>query len=300
LRVAITGATGFIGRQVLSALRKGASDVFAISRNPPAADRSITWVAADLLNPHEAKRAAQETRADRLIHLAWTVEHGRFWTDPANLDWTAASSILVRSARDAGVEHITVIGTCFEYDWPQDGDCSEYETPTAPCTLYDTAKDACRRLIEAHARQCEYGFAWARVFYPYGEGEHPARLVPSVARALLKGEKALCSRGLALRDWMDVRDAGAAIAAVSLAGVNGPVNIASGTTATVAEIARRLGELALRPDLIELGALPDRPEPPRITANVRRLTELGYVPRHTLDQGLADALTFWRGQPAGQ
>lgn len=296
MRIVVTGAQGFIGRQVLAALHDSGDDVIAISRRPPKADAKALWIAANLLDQREAVRAMREARADRLIHLAWTVDHGKFWTDPANMDWTAASLMLVRAACEAGIRHATMAGTCFEYDWPPNGDCHEHQTPTAPHTFYDIAKDACRRLLAAYARQSGFGFAWARLFHIYGEAEHPARLVASVARALVAGETARCSRGLALRDWMDVRDAGAAIAAVCLAGLEGPVNIASGESATVANLAQRLGDIAGHPDLVAIGALPDRPEPPRITADVSRLTGIGYTSRYTLDRGLADALAYWRTQ----
>src|SRR3546814_145026 len=138
-------------------------------------------------------------------------------------------------------------------------------------------------------------FAWARLFFLYGLYENPARLVSSVARALLRGEEARCSSGLAIRDFMDVRDAGAALAALASSNVEGPVNIASGAPISVADLVRRLARLAGRDDLLRLGALPDRAgEPPRIVADIARLkVEVGFVPAHDLDSGLRNVLSFW-------
>jgi nucleoside-diphosphate-sugar epimerase len=94
---------------------------------------------------------------------------------------------------------------------------------------------------------------------------------------------------------MDVRDAGAALSALALSSVEGEVNIGTGQAISVADIGTKLGELAGRPDLIELGALPDREgEPPSIIAATGRLiNEVAFTPSFSIDQGLQDALGFW-------
>jgi nucleoside-diphosphate-sugar epimerase len=67
---------------------------------------------------------------------------------------------------------------------------------------------------------------------------------------------------------------------------------------SVAHIAGLLGAMLGRPDLIELGAVPPpRDEPPSIVADVARLTtEVGARPEIALEQGLADAVAWWRAR----
>ncbi len=79
--------------------------------------------------------------------------------------------------------------------------------------------------------------------------------------------------------------------------MQGPVNIASGVGWTVADIVTRLGVLAGRPDLVALGALPDRPdEPPRVVADTGRLREeVGFDPRAPDDDALRAVLAQWAG-----
>jgi nucleoside-diphosphate-sugar epimerase len=114
---------------------------------------------------------------------------------------------------------------------------------------------------------------------------------------LVHGEPARTSSGRAIRDFIDTRDAGAALAALALAGAAGEVNIATGEAHSVREIAKLLGDIVRRPDLVEIGALPDREEPPYIVGSSKRLRdEVGFAPQITLEQGLADALAFWRGK----
>src|SRR3546814_19537842 len=105
-------------------------------------------------------------------------------------------------------------------------------------------------------------FAWARLFFLYGLYENPARLVSSVARALLRGEDAPCSSGLAIRDFMDVLDAVAALAALASSNVEGPVNLSRVAPISVPALVLRLAPLAVRVHLLPLCPLPARPRDP--------------------------------------
>ena len=301
MRILVTGASGFVGRQVAGALAERGATVIAVSRRPPAVDTHVYWLQADLLNEQAADTVVAAARPDVIVHLAWIVEHGAFWTSPLNLAWIAASLRLARAAADNKVKRFVATGTCYEYAWPDAADCEEDATPIAPSTLYGVSKDATRRVLSAYVKDCGLSFAWTRLFFLYGPGEGPNRLVPSICRSLVAGEPAACSRGLAVRDFMDVRDAGSAIAAIALSGVTGDINIAASEAVSVADVALKLGRLAGRPDLIRLGVLPDRPgEPPRITATGARLRQAtGFRPRFDLDTGLADAIAYWRANAPG-
>jgi nucleoside-diphosphate-sugar epimerase len=296
MRVLLTGSSGFVGRAALVALQQQGAEVIAMSRTrPDIDDTKFEWHSADLLDHAATTSIVTATRPDAILHLAWTVEHGKFWTTPANLDWVVATLNLARAAANAGVKRFIGTGTCYEYDWPATADCNEQLTPLKPALLYGTSKDATRRILEEFGQTHGLSVAWARLFFLYGPGEGAGRLVPSVASALATSQPAKCSSGTGLRDFMDVRDVGAGLAALALSGVTGPVNVASGQAISIADIARTLGRLAGRPELVHIGALPDRPnEPPRIVADITRLRDdVGFVPSRTLDQGLAEALDYW-------
>lgn len=300
MRVMLTGASGFVGRWALLALARRGADVYAVGRRRPSTDTKFTWLELDLLDENAAGIAVAAAKPDVVLHLAWTVEHGAFWTSPLNLSWVSASLRLAEAAATAGVTRFVAAGTCYEYRWPEDGDCEEQATTLEPRTLYAISKDATRRVIAAYLADRQIDFAWARLFFLYGPGEGTSRLVPAICRALVANEPARCSQGLAVRDFMDVRDVGVALAAVTLSKLTGAVNIASGDGVSVAQVAHKLGALAGLPNLVHLGALPDRAgEPPRITASGARLrTETGFAPSRSLDEGLADALRYWREQTA--
>jgi nucleoside-diphosphate-sugar epimerase len=136
-------------------------------------------------------------------------------------------------------------------------------------------------MAEARAR---FSFAWARLFHLFGPGENPARLVPSIMLALREGREAQCASGRPVRDFISTQNAAAAITALATSATTGPVNIASGAPISIAAMARLIAEIAGRPYLLRLGALPDRlNEPPYMVAHTGRLRrEVGFTGRVSL------------------
>jgi nucleoside-diphosphate-sugar epimerase len=298
-KILVTGGTGFVGRPAVEALLRAGYEVHVATRGDGVAQglaRQAIVHRADLLQEGAARALIAAVRPHAVLHLAWCVTPGQFWTDPANLDWAALSLRLARAAAEGGVERFVATGSCYEYDWPANGPCVEGVTPIRAHTLYDAAKAGLASILRRYFAATDVRFAWARLFYLYGPGEDARRFVPSVARALVRGEPARCTRGAAVRDFLEVRDAGAALAKLVASGYCGDANIGSGAPTRLGELAERLAEAAGRPDLLDLGALPDRADdPPFIVADTRILREeVGFEPTFDLDAGLGAALAYWR------
>jgi nucleoside-diphosphate-sugar epimerase len=281
-RVLVTGATGFIGRHIPALLQARGYETHITARAAATATTGITAHAVDLLRQDEAQRLIRDIRPAIIIHTAWYVAHGRFWTAPENTDWLEASTALAAYAAEAGARRFVGIGTCAEYATEAGDDAFPWpETrPIAPATPYGEAKAAlARRLSEMAEARPRFGVAWARLFHLFGEGENPARLVPSIMIALRAGREAPCSSGRPVRDFISTQNAAAAIVALAASHVTEPVNIASGAPISIAAMARLIAEIIGRPDLLKLGALPDRPnEPPYMVAHTGRLRcDVGFT-----------------------
>ena len=117
-----------------------------------------------------------------------------------------------------------------------------------------------------------------------------------VARALLRGEEARCTDGLQMCDYLYAPELGRAFAALLASGVTGPVNMASGEPVRVADVVSAIAAATGRPELVRLGALPQRPgDPDRLTADVGRLRdEVGWSPTVDLHEGAARTVDWWR------
>ena len=292
-RVLLTGANGFIGRHTLKPLLERGFEVHAISRGARSGD--INWHAVNLFDHASVRDLSREVEASHLLHLAWITEPGVYWQSPENQTWYAASANLLSGFKDAGGRRAVMVGTCAEYDWT-DGHCVEEETPLRPESPYSAAKLACRQRAFELAHDSDLRLAWARVFFPLGTHERRERLVPSIAIPLLTGDRAECTDGEQVRDFMDVRDVADALAAVLDHDYHGDINIASGNAVTLKQIIQSIGEELRAVDRIDFGARERRAnEPARITADTTILNEvIGWAPRHNLTDTINNTVAWWR------
>lgn len=295
-RVLVTGATGFVGRQVVAPLLRRGYEVHAVSRRAVAdLPAEVVVHAADLLDCAGHSRLLERIRPSHLLHAAWYVEHGKYWDAAENDLWLKATVSLVESFCRAGGGRVVGVGTCAEYDWKY-GLLIEGQTPEQPASLYGSAKLAAGHNAAAIAAAQAVGFAWARIFFPFGPGEPENRLIPHVVTRLLRGEPARCTHGRQIRDFLYVADVGDALAALLDSAVQGPINIGSGVPATIGDVAARIGAALGRPELVMLGAVADTDGSPDtiLASNLRLAKEVGWTPKHSLDEGLQLTIDWWR------
>jgi len=253
--VLVTGAGGFIGRQTLQPLCDLGYKVHVFE--------------GDLLDSAITDKLLAKLRPSHLLHVAWYAEHGKFWMAPENTVWLEASTHLFKSFIAGGGRRILGVGSCAEYDWQRKDKTPWKETdPCRPHTPYGQAKLALQQRLAA----LPVSSAWARVFLLFGPDEKPERLVPYAIRKALAGEPVLCTEGTQLRDFIDTRICGRALAQLLDSGVTGPVNVASGETISVADLVKLVCGLCGHPESVKLGAIPmNKDDPPFMVPDLSRL-----------------------------
>jgi nucleoside-diphosphate-sugar epimerase len=271
--VLLTGATGFVGRQVLLALlargRRVRPVVRAGRQGEIASSAAIDSVVAspDIFAESSAWWAEVCRGADTVIHVAWYAEPGRYLESARNAACLAGTLRLAQGAIAAKVRRFVGIGSCFEYDLG--AGYLSVATPLRPTTAYGRAKVEAFTALSRRLPGEGVEFAWCRLFYLYGEGEDGRRLVPYLRARLEAGEPAELSSGTQVRDFLDVREAGGMIADVALGAGQGPVNICSGKAVTVRALAERIADEYGRRDLLRFGARPENRIDPPVVVGVR-------------------------------
>lgn len=303
-RVLVTGAGGFIGRQSIAPLLAANYEVHAVlsmrgAQNGEDAllDRAEVH-RADLTDERAIDALIGEVRPTHLLHFAWIATPGSYWESADNYRWLSASEHLLHAFKANGGVRAVMAGTCAEYDWSRGGICDERTSPLASGepTAYAKTKMAMQRALDEFGRQHDLSTAWGRIFFQYGPREHPDRLVASVIIHLLLGRNALCTHGRQIRSFLHVEDVGAAFAALLDSTVEGAVNIGSAERVSIAQVLSMIARHIGRPDLLQLGARSASPsEPAVLVPQLNRLRdEVRFVPRFTLEAGIADSIRWWR------
>jgi dTDP-6-deoxy-L-talose 4-dehydrogenase (NAD+) len=240
VKVAVTGAAGFIGRYVLEELARRDLEIVAVAgpqhspaRRPACAAQ---WVALDVASPpDDAYRALG--RPDVVIHLAWNG-----LPNYRSLHHFATELPLQYGFLDNLVRHglgaLVAAGTCFEYGM-QSGALAA-DAPTRPTNPYGFAKDALHKQLAFLKAEQPFKLTWARLFYLFGDGQAPTSLWSQLRAAVAAGAPEFdLSGGEQVRDYLPVAEVARQLVARAVAaGDAGPVNVCSGRPTTI----RRLVE----------------------------------------------------------
>lgn len=234
MRIAVTGATGFIGRHVIADLERRSISPTLVSRSAadvPQALRKHSVVQMDLKEPpHGAFELLG--RPDVLLHLAWGGLPN--YLSPHHFEEELPSHYrFLKSLIASGLKNLLVTGTCFEYGM-QSGPLSE-DSLTLPENPYGFAKDTLRRQLEYLRRETPFNLTWSRLFYLHGEGQAEKSLLPQLEKAIARGDRFFdMSAGEQLRDYLPVEDVARYLVSLSmLMRDNGVVNVCSGQPISV-------------------------------------------------------------------
>jgi len=236
MKIAVTGATGFIGRHVLTALQATNAEVIAVVRDASTLDATVHTVVMDIAKPSK-KAFAQLGYPDVLIHLAWdglpnykSLHH--FETElPKHYSF-------LKQLIEAGLPAVVVAGTCFEYGL-RSGALSADLLPQ-PANAYAYAKTALHQQLQLLQTTHAFKLTWARLFYLYGAGQASTSLYTQLQHAITRGDTVFnMSGGEQLRDFLPVEIAAQQLVQLAMnQDARDTVNICSGQPISV----RRLVE----------------------------------------------------------
>ncbi|MGZ6979961.1 MAG: GDP-mannose 4,6-dehydratase [Acidimicrobiia bacterium] len=293
MKVAVTGARGFVGPHLVDHLEACGDDVLPLDRHGPDS--------FDVTDADAVHARLSDARPDVVYHLAALSHVGESWKSPAASFRVNAEGTLnvLRTCTDLGVRRVIVVLSSEEYGRVDAADLPlTEESPLRPMTPYGAAKAAADLLTLQAFLGDGLGAIRVRPFSHTGPGQSSRFVVPALAARIARAERDDVEQipvgSLdAVRDLTDVRDVVRAYRLVAQHGQPGEVyNVCSGTGVSVQEIADRLLARARRP--IRLVTDPElvRPvEVPRLVGSNARLHDAtGWTPEIPLEQTLADVL----------
>ena len=258
MKFAITGGTGFVGRQVVKFLLSRGHDVRLLTRRSVLSDPDLSLLSVevvdigDLLEVNRKVLDKAFRGVDVLVHAAWYADPTDYLTSPKNFDSLSGTIRIATAFAEHGGARFVGIGSCAEYEMSK-GRLS-VDSPLVPDTLYGACKLSAYHLLRQIFARSNTSYAWCRLFYLYGAHEHEQRLVASIRRQLSVGGEVALTDGYQVRDYLDVKDAGALIARIADSRLVGPFNVCSGIGITIRELAQSIAEQFGRKDLLKFGS----------------------------------------------
>lgn len=299
-RILVTGASGFVGAAVADLAAREGHQVTALVRNP-SSPRAVSLAercdiaVADLSNRDSVRAALSEARPDYVIHSAWEGVGGPDRAGDIQLDNIRTTVDLLDSAIAAGARRFIGIGSQAEYG-RHDRRIDE-NAATQPFLLYGAAKLSACHLTRQRASEAGIGFAWLRLFSPYGPGDNPNWLIPSVAAQILAGQAPRTSAGTQKWDYLHIDDCAQGILATAVTeNAHGVFNLSSGRAVTVRSIVERLRDLACPRLPLTFGEIPFGPNQiMHLEGDCSRLiAATGWTPHIMIEDGLATVVESLR------
>ena len=251
MRVIVTGASGFIGHNVLLRAPRDWAITAVYHRTSGLEEfvamhglDHVTPVRCDLMDPDSVMQLAHSIgRADAVLYLA---ANGDPVASAERPRWDLESNAvaLVNFLEHCPVDHMVYVSSGAVYDGLI-GPVSP-STPVSPLLPYAISKLAAEYYVRffAQRRRAIGSYINVRFFGAYGPYEPLRKITTRWMRAVMDGQRALTVRGDGenLVDFMYVDDAvDGFLALTAAAGQSGTVDFASGAPISVNDVVRAMG-----------------------------------------------------------
>ena len=302
-KVLVTGGAGFIGSHVVDRLLDMGYQVVVVddfrSGRPSNLPPDIPVYRTDIAAP-ALEDVFREERPDLVCHYAAQISVQLSMKDPlADADTNIRGSLnLLQNCVRYGVKKVvyTSSGGAI-YGEPLHLPCDETH-PVNPLSHYGVSKYAVENYLCVYRQSYGLDYTVLRLSNVYGPRQDPfgeAGVVAIFSQAMLQGKPLIINgTGEQERDFLYVQDVvGASIAALER-GSGDAFNIGTGSGASVNHIYSLLKKAADYHGEASHG--PAKPgEVFKIYLDIAKARrELGWEPRHSLEEGLKDTLEWFR------
>jgi dTDP-glucose 4,6-dehydratase len=305
MRLLVTGGCGFIGSCfVRMALARGAEvtnlDKLTYAGNPAnlaevAGHPGYRFLHGDIAEPDAVAEAV--ARCQAVVNFAAESHVDRSILEPEHFIRTdvVGTAVLLEAARRAGVGRYVQVSTDEVYGAIESGAFRE-EDPLDPSSPYSASKAGGDLQVLAWHRTFGLEALITRGSNTFGPRQHPEKLIPLFVTNALDAEPLpVYGDGLQVRDWIHVSDHCEGIWCALERGRAGQVyNVGGGYEATNLQITRRILELTGRDEGL-IRHVADRPgHDRRYALQTARLRALGWAPRRSFEEALADTVAWYR------
>ena len=288
-KILITGATGFLGSHLLSALIEKGYNIIILKRS-----FSNTWRIQDVLHQirsHDVdkidiKKIFDENEIEGIIHLA--TDYGR----KNNNDIIQMSKANIELPAQL-LDLCTKYGIRFFIN--------SHTSTNNKYSLYSATKSAFTEISRYFIANYQVKFINMRLEYMYGEKDDYTKFIPFVFKSILEGKEIRATKGEQKRDFIYVKDVTDAYIKVmnnleKLGDEFIEFEIGMGESISLRDFANKIENIINKKANIKWGAIPYRKnEIFDSKANIEKAKNiLGWHPRYDLNYGLKRTINWYK------
>jgi nucleoside-diphosphate-sugar epimerase len=241
-KIAIVGASGFIGSAIYRKLKATNYEVAATSRSIFQNNEYSNNFKVDLFDKSTWDFLLTKFKPDIVICAAWDTEHNKYWHKDTNFHYMQANIEFAAACLTNGVNKFIGIGTMSEYGFSP-GKCNSKTTQLNPQDAYSEAKVLTSISIKKIAADFGKKANWVRLFQPYGEKEKPERLIPTINRSMKQNTKVTIKYPNHSLDFTSITDIADALKYIVNNDIEYDINIGTGTATSIRDLCKLLAEI---------------------------------------------------------
>lgn len=297
LKYFVTGANGFIGKNLVRNLLDTENEVVTLSREGDGIKGAVN-MQGDILNLNDVRRAMDDCQI--VIHLAAVTPYSLILANPLE-----AYEIYIRGT-------INVLNACYKnschtflfassgkvYGNYENISVSE-DSPVKPQTFMGKLKAEVESLLKLYSSEIDgkCRIAALRMFNIYGPGQSSHFLIPKLIHSLGKGGTIIQIGDMQVkRDYIYISDV---ISAINIINKNVPVgfsayNIGSGKSRSIQDIISLIEKISNSTVKLSIDPKKMRSKEGKMEqADIKKMLALGWNPRISLEEGLNETLKYY-------
>ena len=276
--ILITGASGFVGKAVLTHLESQQRNVVALTRPNSdecvyAKDQRINYI-----SPENWPAFVSNLKPTTIILCDWEGVAPPKRDEPviqhANIErWQQIVEAAIPSIR-----HLVALGSQAELPKKQSGIKSKAEM--SPRGTYGESKAQAYRLLSKLAEEQGFLLTWARIFSLYGNPKDQNWLISKLLNAIETQQPLALTPSTQNWNFLHVSDLVLALMVILDKNLSGPINIAHNKSYEVIEVVEYLSKKISSDSLFRIGAIPFSSEQVMdMSPDISEIVEAGWRPK---------------------